>query len=116
MYSNVFSSEIRQQNRTEQNRTEQNRTEQNRTLTGLPCRRHAKRVAEQNGLPCQSRAKRIAEQLQNLFQLWNRIITRLILLQKKILQSLFQSFNRTIINYTKQNIIFNYFKIFYAIF
>ena len=48
MYSNVFSSEIRQQNRTEQNRTEQNRTEQNRTLTGLPCRRHAKRVAEQN--------------------------------------------------------------------
>ena len=31
MYSNVFSSEIRQQNRTEQNRTEQNRTEQNRT-------------------------------------------------------------------------------------
>ena len=26
MYSNVFSSEIRQQNRTEQNRTEQNRT------------------------------------------------------------------------------------------
>ncbi|TXJ47967.1 hypothetical protein [Brachyspira aalborgi] len=27
MYSNVFSSEIRQQNRTEQNRTEQNRTE-----------------------------------------------------------------------------------------
>ena len=110
MYSNVFSSEIRQQNRTEQNRTEQNRTEQNRTLTGLPS------VAEQNGLPCQSRAKRIAEQLQNLFQLWNRIITRLILLQKKILQSLFQSFNRTIINYTKQNIIFNYFKIFYAIF
>ncbi|TXJ58866.1 hypothetical protein EPJ74_11630, partial [Brachyspira aalborgi] len=76
-----------EQNRTEQNRTEQNRTEQNRTLTGLPS------VAEQN-----------------------RIITRLILLQKKILQSLFQSFNRTIINYTKQNIIFNYFKIFYAIF
>ena len=37
MYSNIFSSEIRQQNR-----TEQNRTEQNRTLTGLPCRRHAK--------------------------------------------------------------------------
>ena len=36
MYSNIFSSEIRQQNRTEQNRTEQNRTEQNRTLTGLP--------------------------------------------------------------------------------
>ena len=31
MYSNIFSSEIRQQNRTEQNRTEQNRTEQNRT-------------------------------------------------------------------------------------
>ena len=29
MYSNIFSSEIRQQNRTEQNRTEQNRTEQN---------------------------------------------------------------------------------------
>ena len=27
MYSNIFSSEIRQQNRTEQNRTEQNRTE-----------------------------------------------------------------------------------------
>ena len=46
----------------------------------------------------------------------NRIITRLILLQKKILQSLFQSFNRTIISYTKQNIIFNYFKFFYAIF
>ena len=49
MYSNVFSSENRQQNRTEQNRTEQNRTEQNRTLTGLPS------VAEQNrtltGLP-----------------------------------------------------------------
>ena len=88
MYSNVFSSEIRQHNR---------------TLTGLPS------VAEQNGLPCQSRAKRIAEQLQNLFQLWNRIITRLILLQNKILQSLFQSFNRTIINYTKQNIIFLYF-------
>ncbi len=42
MYSNIFSSEIRQQNRTEQNRTEQNRTEQNRTLTGLPS------VAEQN--------------------------------------------------------------------
>ena len=42
MYSNVFSSEIRQQNRTEQNRTEQNRTEQNRTLTGFPS------VAEQN--------------------------------------------------------------------
>ena len=90
MYSNIFSSEIRQQNR----------TEQNRTLTGLPS------VAEQNrtltGLPS------VAEQ--------NRIITRLILLQKKILQSLFQSFNRTIISYTKQNIIFNYFKIFYAIF
>ena len=50
MYSNIFSSEIRQQNR-----TEQNRTEQNRTLTGLPS------VAEQNGLPCQSRAKRVAE-------------------------------------------------------
>ena len=46
----------------------------------------------------------------------NRTITKLILLQKKILQSLFQSFNRTIISYTKQNIIFNYFKIFYAIF
>ena len=60
MYSNIFSSEIRQQNRTEQNRT----------------------------------------------------ITKLILLQKKILQSLFQSFNRTIISYTKQNIIFNYFKFF----
>ena len=87
MYSNVFSSEIRQQNRTEQNRTEQNRTEQNRTLTGLPS------VAEQN-----------------------RIITKLISIQNKILQSLFQSFNRTIISYTKQNIIFNYFKIFYAIF
>ena len=56
MYSNVFSSEIRQQNRTEQNRTEQNRTEQNRTLTGLPS------VAEQNGFPCQNRTKRIAEQ------------------------------------------------------
>ena len=74
MYSNIFSSEIRQQNRTEQNRTEQNRTEQ------------------------------------------NRIITKLILLQNKILQSLFQSFNMAIISYTKQNIIFNYFKIFYAIF
>ncbi|WP_288621748.1 hypothetical protein [uncultured Brachyspira sp.] len=43
MYSNIFSSEIRQQNRTEQNRTEQNRTEplqgflrsQNRTITRL---------------------------------------------------------------------------------
>ena len=69
MYSNIFSSEIRQQNRTEQNRTEQNRT-----------------------------------------------ITRFILLQNKILQSLFQSFNMAIISYTKQNIIFNYFKIFYAIF
>ena len=88
MYSNIFSSEIRQQNRTEQNRTEplqgflrsQNRTEQNRT--------------EQNR----------TEQ--------NRTITKLILLQKKILQSLFQSFNRTIISYTKQNIIFNYFKFF----
>ena len=41
MYSNIFSSEICQQNR---------------TLTGLPS------VAEQNGLPCQSRAKRVAEQ------------------------------------------------------
>ena len=81
MYSNVFSSEIRQQNRTEQNRTEQNRTEQNRT--------------EQNR----------TELLQNLFQL-----------QNKILQSLFQSFNMAIISYTKQNIIFNYFKFFYAIF
>ena len=56
MYSNIFSSEICQQNRTEQNRTEQNRTEQNRTLTGLPS------VAEQNGFPCQNRTKRIAEQ------------------------------------------------------
>ena len=46
MYSNIFSSEIRQQNR----------TEQNRTLTGLPS------VAEQNGFPCQNRTKRIAEQ------------------------------------------------------
>ena len=77
MYSNVFSSEIRQQNRTEQNRT---------------------------------------EPLQGFLRSQNRTITKLILLQKKILQSLFQSFNRTIISYTKQNIIFNYFKIFYAIF
>ena len=55
MYSNVFSSEIRQQNRTEQNRTEQNRTEQNRTLTGLPCQSRAKRIAEQtlSGFHCQ---------------------------------------------------------------
>ena len=92
MYSNVFSSEIRQQNRTEQNRTEQNRTEQNRT--------------EQNR----------TEPLQGFLRSQNRTITKLILLQKKILQSLFQSFNRAIIDYTKQNIIFNYFKIFYAIF
>ena len=59
MYSNVFSSEIRQQNRTEQNRT------------------------EQNGLPCQSRAKRIAEQLQDLFRLQNRTITKLISIAKQ---------------------------------
>ena len=83
MYSNIFSSEIRQQNRTEQNRTE--------PLQGF-----------------------LAEGTQSGSQ--NRIITRLISLQNKILQSLFQSFNRTIIGYTKQNIIFNYFKIFYAIF
>ena len=92
MYSNIFSSEIRQQNRTEQNRTEQNRTEQNRT--------------EQNR----------TEPLQGFLRSQNRIITKLILLQNKILQSLFQSFNRTIISYTKQNIIFNYFNFFYAIF
>jgi len=87
MCSNIFSSEIRQQNRTEQNRTEQNRTEQNRT-----------------------------EPLQGFLRSQNRTITKLISLQKKILQSLFQSFNRAIIGYTKQNIIFNYFKFFYAIF
>ena len=79
MYSNVFSSEIRQQNRTEQNRTEQN--------------------------PYRASFGRRTELLQGLFQL-----------QNKILQSLFQSFNRAIIDYTKQNIIFNYFKFFYAIF
>ena len=39
----------------------------------------------------------------------NRTITKLISLQKKILQSLFQSFNMAIISYTKQNIIFLYF-------
>ena len=54
MYSNIFSSEIRQQNRT-----------------------------EQNGLPCQSRAKRIAEQLQDLFRLQNRTITKLISIAKQ---------------------------------
>ena len=54
MYSNIFSSEIRQQNRTEQNR-----------------------------LPCQSRAKRIAEQLQDLFRLQNRTITKLISIMKQ---------------------------------
>ena len=78
MYSNVFSSEIRQQNRTE-------------PLQGF-----------------------LAEGTQSGSQ--NRTITKLISLQNKILQSLFQSFNRIIISYTKQNIIFNYFKIFYAIF
>ena len=46
MYSNVFSSEIRQQNRTEQNRTE--------PLQGF--------LRSQNGFPCQNRTKRIAEQ------------------------------------------------------
>ena len=75
MYSNIFSSEIRQQNRTEQNRTEQN--------------------------PYRASFGRRTELLQNLFQL-----------QNKILQSLFQSFNRAIIGYTKQNIIFNYFNFF----
>ena len=62
----------------------------NRTLTGLPS------VAEQNGLPCQSRAKRIAErtlfrislptsaeQLQDLFRLQNRTITKLISIAKQ---------------------------------
>ena len=46
MYSNVFSSEIRQQNRTEQNRTEQN---------GFPCQNRTKRIAEQtfSGFHCQ---------------------------------------------------------------
>ncbi|TXJ15437.1 hypothetical protein EPJ77_09910 [Brachyspira aalborgi] len=121
MYSNVFSSEIRQQNRTEQNRTEQNRTEQNRTeqnpyRASLPKARKAGRRTERVSLSKSSKACCRTEQLQNLFQLWNGIITRLILLQNKILQSLFQSFNMAIIGYTKQNIIFNYFKIFYAIF
>ena len=99
MYSNIFSSEIRQQNRTEQNRTEQNRTEQNRT--GFLVK------VEQSGLQNNYKIYFVCktELLQNLFQL-----------QNKILQSLFQSFNRTIISYTKQNIIFNYFKFFYAIF
>ena len=118
MYSNVFSSEIRQQNRTEQNRTEQNRTEQNRTeqnrtepLQGFL--RSQNRTGflvkiEQSGL--QNR------HFQDFIANKRRTITKLILLQNKILQSLFQSFNRTIISYTKQNIIFNYFKIFYAIF
>lgn len=100
MYSNVFSSEIRQQNR----------TEQNRTLTGLPSVAERVSLSKSNKADCRTDIFRIslptsAELLQNLFQL-----------QNKILQSLFQSFNRTIISYTKQNIIFNYFKFFYAIF
>ena len=90
MCSNIFSSEIRQQNRTEQNRTEQGfLRSQNRT--GFLVK------VEQSGLQ-------------------NGTITKLILLQNKILQSLFQSFNMAIISYTKQNIIFNYFNFFYAIF
>ncbi|TXJ48890.1 hypothetical protein EPJ84_07765 [Brachyspira aalborgi] len=104
-----------EQNRTEQNRTEQNRTEQNRTEQN-PYRasfgRRTERVSlsKSNKADCRTDIFRIslptsAELLQNLFKL-----------QNKILQSLFQSFNRAIIGYTKQNIIFNYFKIFYAIF
>ena len=93
MYSNVFSSEIRQQNRTE-------------PLQGF--------LAEGTQSGEQNRTGFLVKVEQSGLQ--NRIITRLILLQNKILQSLFQSFNRTIISYTKQNIIFNYFKIFYAIF
>lgn len=64
MYSNIFSSEIRQQNR---------------TLTGLPS------VAEQNNY-------------KTFFSRVNKAVIYFI------------------ISYTKQDIIFNYFKFFYAIF
>ena len=101
MYSNIFSSEIRQQNRTEQNRTEQNRTEQNRTLTGLPSvaeqnpyrasfGRRTERVSlsKSNKADCRTDIFRIslptsAEQLQDLFRLQNRIITKLISIAKE---------------------------------
>ena len=96
MYSNIFSSEIRQQNRTEQNRTEQNRTEQNRTLTGLPS------VAEQNGLPCQSRAKRVAERnnyktyfnckTKSCKVYFNRLIGLLLVIRNKILSLIILKF------------------------
>ena len=84
MYSNIFSSEIRQQNRTEQNpyrasfgrRTEQNRTEQNRT--------------EQNR----------TELLQNLFYCkrksckvyFSRLIGLLLVIRNKILSLIILNF------------------------
>ena len=74
MYSNIFSSEIRQQNR---------------TLTGLPS------VAEQNGLPYQSRAKRIAEwnnyktyfncKTKYCKDFFSRVIGLLLVIRNKIL-------------------------------
>ncbi|WP_158639769.1 hypothetical protein [Brachyspira aalborgi] len=101
MYSNVFSSEIRQQNRTEQNRTEQNRTEQNRTeqnrteqnrteqnrteqnrtLTGLPS------VAEQNYYKAYFNCK-----TKSCKVYFSRLIGLLLIIRNKILSLIILNF------------------------
>ncbi|TXJ37548.1 hypothetical protein EPJ78_02185 [Brachyspira aalborgi] len=89
MYSNIFSSEIRQQNRTEQNRTEQNRTEQNRTEQNR---------TEQN--PYRASFGRRTELLQNLFYCkrksckvyFSRLIGLLLIIRNKILSLIILKF------------------------
>ncbi|TXJ42556.1 hypothetical protein EPJ65_07280 [Brachyspira aalborgi] len=109
MYSNIFSSEIRQQNRTEQNRTEQNpyrasfgrRTEQNRTEQNrTEQNRTEQNRTEQNRTEQNRTEQNRTELLQNLFYCkrksckvyFSRLIGLLLVIRNKILSLIILNF------------------------